>query len=340
NYVEITRGHPQAGRLPDGGTLGLSQDLASVPLDQILGALTPAVRSEVRVDLQSLGAGVHHEGKHLNQFLGELQPTVYNGGVVFNVLNRQRAQVADVVAQTGTVMRALANRTQDLRTLVTAADQTAQAVATRDRALQESLIQLPPTLDQARTSVLTLTGFAGLASPVISNLRVALANLGPVMRDLTPTAAAARRLFNDLPAFLKVANPLLSSLTKFSSAAKPAVPSVEALLSQLNPPLAYISPYYKEIGGFLENFGNGVQKDSAGDYIARCTCPISLESYSGFTPTEQALVEALIKAGGLGGIANPTANPLRAPGSLPAADQPFTGPYPQVMADPPPGLKP
>jgi ABC-type transporter Mla subunit MlaD len=187
---------------------------------------------------------------------------------------------------------------------------------------------------------LTLTGFAGLASPVISNLRVAVQNLGPVMRDLTPTAAAARRLFNDLPPFLKVANPLLSSLTKFSSAAKPAVPSIEALLSEVNPPLAYISPYYKEIGGFLLNFGNGVQKNSAGDYIGRCLCPISIASYSGFTPTEQALVQALLKAGGLGGIANPTANPLRAPGTLPAADQPFTGPYPHITADPPPGLKP
>jgi len=339
NFVEITRGHPQAGRVPDGGTLGLSQDLASVPLDEILNALTPAVRSEVRVDLQSLGAGVHHEGKHLNEFLGELQPTVYNGGVVFNVLGQQRAQVADVVAQTGTVMQALANRTQDLRTLVTATEQTAQAVASRDSALQASLIQLPPTLDQARTSVATLSGFAGLASPVISNLRVAVQNLGPVMRDLMPTAAAARRLFNDLPPFLKVDNPLLTSLTKFSSAAKPAVPSIEALLSQVNPPLAYISPYYKEIGGFLENFGNGVQRNSAGDYIGRCLCPISLESYSGFTPTEQALVQALIKAGGLGGIANPTANPLRAPGSLPAADKPFTGPYPQIMAEAPPGLR-
>jgi phospholipid/cholesterol/gamma-HCH transport system substrate-binding protein len=339
NYVEITRGHPQAGLVRDGGTLGLSHDLESVPLDEILNALDPTVRSEVRTDLQSLGAGLHHEGKHLNEFLGELQPTVYNGGVVFNVLNHQRAQVADVVSQTGTVMQALANRTQDLRTLITAAGQTAQAVASRDAALQESLIQLPPTLAQARTSVATLAGFSGLAAPVISNLRVAVQNLGPVMRELRPTAAAARRLFDDLPPFLRVANPLLSSLRRFSSASKPAVPSIEALLSQANPALAYVSPYYKEIGGFLENFGDGIQKDSAGDYIGRCLCPVSLESYSGFTPTEQALVQALISAGGLGGIANPTANPLRAPGSLPAANQPFTGTYPQISAEPPPSLR-
>ena len=339
NYVEITRGHPQAGLLKDGGTLGLSQDLQSVPLDKILNALDPAVRRQLRADLVSLGAGLHHEGRHLNEFLGELQPTVYNGGIVFKVLGDQRAQVADVVAQTGTVMQALANRTQDLRSLITAAEQTAQAVASRDTALQQSLIELPPTLAQARASVATLVGFAGLSSPVISNLRVAVQNLGPVMRELRPTAAAARRLFHDLPPFVRVANPLLTSLRRFSTAAKPAVPSIEALLSQANPALAYISPYYKEIGGFLENFGNGIMKDAAGNYIGRCLCPVSIQSFSNFTPAEQALVQALISAGGLGGIANPTANPLRAAGSLPAANQPFTGTYPQISAEPPPSLR-
>jgi ABC-type transporter Mla subunit MlaD len=341
NYVQITRGLPPAGRVADGGTLRLSHDLESVPVDKILNALTPPVRSEVRTDLQSLGAGVNHEGTNLNQFLGALEPTVYNGGRVLQVLNGQRAQLANVVSQTATVMQAIANRTQDLRTLITAGMRTARAVANRDTALQQSLIQLPSTLAQARTSVTTLASFSGLATPVIANLRVALRNLGPVIHDLGPTAAAARRLFDDLPPFLQVANPLLTRLKSFSRSATPAVPSIEALLRQTNPALAYLEPYYKEIAGFLENFGNGIQKENGtGDYIGRCLCPISVQSYSGFTPQEQALVQALIKAGGLGGIANPTANPLRQPGLLPAADTPFTGTYPRITAVPPTGLKP
>jgi len=340
NYVEITRGHPQTGQLRDGATLSLSHDLESVPLDKILNSLDPTVRREVRADLQSLGAGLHHEGKHLNELLGALQPTIHNGGTVLNVLNGQRAQVATVISQTATVMQALANRTQDLRTLVTEARSTAQAVANRDRRLQQSLIELPSTLAQARTSVATLAGFAGPATPVIANLRAAVDNLGPVFRDLQPTAAAARRLFRDLPPFLRVADPLLSSLRKFSGAAQPAVPAIEALLSQANPALAYISPYYPEIGGFLENFGNGGQIESfTHDYVGRCLCPVSALSFSNYTPTEQKLVQALIRAGGLGGIANPTANPLRRPGLLPTSDTPFTGSYPRLAADPPPGLK-
>jgi phospholipid/cholesterol/gamma-HCH transport system substrate-binding protein len=340
NYIQLTRGGPQHGRVPDGGSLPLTQDLESVPVDKILAALTPRVRSAVRTDLLSLGAGLHREGVHLNRFLGELQPTVYNGGAVLQTLNDQRAQLSDVVVQTGVVMQAIANRTQDLRTLITGAMQAAQAVGSRDTALAQSLVDLPPTLAQARTSVTKLAAFSGLATPVVSDLRAAVANLAPVMRELEPTAAGARRLFADLPAFVRAANPLLESLRNFSSAAQPALPGIEALLRETNPALAYLKPYSSEVGGFLENFGNIVQKQNGtGDYIGRCLCPISADSYTGYTPAQQALVKALIKAGALGGIANPTANPLRRPGLLPAANQTFTGTYPRISPDPPTPLK-
>ncbi len=57
NYIDLMRGHPQDGKLADGGTLPISHDLESVPLDKILNALTPGVRKEVQADLQSLGGG-------------------------------------------------------------------------------------------------------------------------------------------------------------------------------------------------------------------------------------------------------------------------------------------
>jgi phospholipid/cholesterol/gamma-HCH transport system substrate-binding protein len=341
NYIEITRGTPSDGTVPDGGTLPPSHDLQSVPLDKILNALTPAVRRQTQVDLQSLGAALDHQGRNLNEFLGALQPTVYNGGVVLGVLNAQRSQLADAVAQTGTVMQALANRTADLRSLITSGEQTAVAVAARDQALSQSLADLPATLAQARASVSTLSSFSGVATPVIANLRVAVSKLHPVMVELRPTAAAAKTLFADLPAFLRVANPLLSHLKAFARAGGPAVPAIDSLLAQADPALNYLKPYYADIGSLLQNFGGTIQRENiSGTYIGRCLCPISAESYTGLTPAEQALVQALIKAGGLGGIANPTANALRAPGSLPNETAPFTGTYPHITADPPSSLKP
>jgi virulence factor Mce-like protein len=340
NYIDLSRGNPQAGPLSDGGALALSQDQEAVPLDRILNSLDPNVRRQVRVDLQTLGAGLHHEGRHLNQFLGGLQPTVHNGGVVFSTLDGQRQQVAAAVQQTATVMQALANRNQDLQTLVSSAMTTAQAVAARDTALAQTFAALPGTLAQARTSVSKLSTFAGAATPVMSNLRVALDNLKPVFASLAPTAAAARKLFAQLPPFVRAANPLLTGLTNVSKAGTPAVPALGALLRQLNPSLTYLAPYAVEVGGFLENFGTSDYIGANGEYIGRCLCPISAQSYSGFTPTQQKLVQALIKAGGLGGIANPTANGLRRPGLLPNASTPFTGTYPHVQAEPATRLRP
>jgi phospholipid/cholesterol/gamma-HCH transport system substrate-binding protein len=339
NYIEITRGTPNDGTVPDGGRLPLSADLESVPLDKILNSLTPAVRRQTQIDLQSLGAGLDHQGQNLNEFLGALQPTVYNGGVVLGVLNAQRSQLADAVAQTGTVMQALANRTADLRTLIGSGEQTAVAVAARDQALSQSLIDLPATLAQARTSVSTLSSFSGVATPVIANLRVAVSKLHPVMVELKPTAAAAKTLFADLPTFLRAANPLLSNLKAFARAGGPAVPAIDSLLRQADPALDYLKPYYADVGSLLQNFGGTIQRENiSGTYIGRCLCPISAESYSGLTPTEQALVQALIKAGGLGGIANPAINPLRGPGTQPNADTPYSGTYPHILAMAPANL--
>jgi virulence factor Mce-like protein len=341
NYVELTRGLPKYGQIPDGGMLPLSHDLESVPIDKILNSLTGPVRRQVQVDMQALGAGLHNEGQHLNVFLGQLQPTVHNGGVVLRLLDAQKQQVADAVQQTGTVLHAIADRTQQLRSLVTGGMQTAQAVAARDVALVQGIGELPATLGQARESVARLSSFAGLATPVISNLRVAVTNLQPVMRELRPTAAASRTLFKDLPPFLRVADPLLTNLNGFSAAAGPAVPALSAFLRQTNPAFAFLKPYYRDVGHMIQNFGSSLMLEhGTGDYIGRCLCPISAASFTGYTPTEQDLVRALIKAGGLGGIANPNWNGLRAPGSGSDASAPYSGAaYPRIQEAPPVRLR-
>jgi phospholipid/cholesterol/gamma-HCH transport system substrate-binding protein len=311
-----------------------------VPLDKVLNSLTAPVRREVQTDLRSLGAGLRGQGQNLNAFLGQLQPTVQNGDTVLRLLNAQRQQVAGVVQQTGTVMHALADRTAAVRALVTGGLQAAQAVAARDQALETGLSELPATLTQARTSVAKLGSFSSLATPVISDLRVAVTNLDPVIHELGPTATSARTLFADLPAFLRVANPLLTRLQAFSSQAAPAVLPLQTMFRQINPAFDFLKPYYRDVGSLVQNFGSSLMRENGtGDYMGRCLCPVSAASYTGLTPTEQDLVRALIKAGGLGGIANPSWNGLRGPGTQPDASAPFSGGYPQLQEAPAPRLK-
>lgn len=336
NYIQVTRGDPKSGKIPNGGVLPMSHDLGGVSLDKILNALTPEVRKNISGDLRQFGAAVDGEGQKLNDFFGNLQPAVVNGTTLTRTLAAQKQQVASLIDQTGTVFNSLASRTQSLQTLIRAGKHTAEAVAARDTALSQGLVDLPSTLSQARTSVNILSSFSNTATPVISNLRVAVTKLDPAIHVLQPTAVAARALFNDLPPFLRRANPLLVQLKRFAGHARPAIRPLDSFLGQANPILKYLQPFSADLGSFLLNFGGSPQlENSDGTYIGRCLCPISAASFGNFTPQQQAFVRALIKAGGLGGIANPVDNVIRPAGTQPNAGIQYSGTYPQVKADPP-----
>ena len=115
NYVDITRGDPQAGEVPRKGTLPLAQDQEVAPVDKILNALDSETRERISHNLQVLGAGFKGRSKDWNRFLGSMEPALHDGGRVMSVLEEQKPQVAALVDQTGTVLQAIANRTADMQ---------------------------------------------------------------------------------------------------------------------------------------------------------------------------------------------------------------------------------
>jgi ABC-type transporter Mla subunit MlaD len=264
----------------------------------------------------------------------QLSPTVDDGQAVMSALNSENQQTAALIAQAGTVFNAIGNRQADMQTLITAAKTTATAVAARDAAFRAMLDQFPPTLHQAQNSVANLSSFSTQATPVISNLRVAMHTLQPVIHELGPTATKARQLLTDLQPMITAANPLLGNLRSFSSAATPALPQVDAMLLQANPALDYLKPYYREVTGTFSNFGGDVYLTKYGR-IFNCGCPVTLDSYGGYTPAERAALQSLIDAGILGQVGNIASNPYRGAGSLPDTATPWNGTYPFIGAQQP-----
>lgn len=316
NYLELTPGHRSAGVIRDGGSLAPTQAQEAVQVDQILNAFDPRTRAAVRRDLDALGPGLAGRGNDLNELFGNLDPTVQNGQAVLSVLNQQRQQVAQVVDKTGAVMQALGNRTQALQQLATDAKATAVAAASRDQALGAALDQLGPTLSQAQESVARLASFANGATPVISNLRVATADLRPVVQDLGPAAVQGQRLFAVLPPFLQRANPLLKDLRSFSNQTVPAVLALNAFLGKLNPALAYLSPFAREFGVVLPDVGSAVGVTDAVGHVGRVHAEIDANSLEGLTPADNLLLKALIQAGGLSKWLNNGNNPFPQPGTV------------------------
>ncbi|HEX4107745.1 MAG TPA: MlaD family protein [Solirubrobacteraceae bacterium] len=318
NYLEINRGTPSAGAVPNNGYLPASADQDAVALDTILNSLTPNVRNDIGSDLRQLGASLHGQGTNLNTLLGALQPTVTTGGEVFSILGQQKQQVADVVQQVGTVFQAIDNRTADLQTLIRAAKTTAQAVAARDTAFEQAFQQFPSTLEQARTSLSDVSGFATQASPVVGNLSTAMRDLRPLVNELGPTATDARGLIRELQPLINQANPLLASLNTFSSAAPPTFPELTNMMLQLDPVLDYMKPYYHDVAGALATFGSGFVNTKY-ETLGLCGCPVSQYSLAQnpLTGAESAALNSLEANGLLTQIPNIQDNGMKPPDSLP-----------------------
>lgn len=331
SYVDLRRGTPAGGRMPADAELPLDQAKSTILIDQVLESLDPATRKAVSLNLRALGRGLEGRSRDVSSLLGSLQPALDDTGEVARTLRQQRTEVAALVSQAGQLMRAVGDRTGDLRRLVTAAKTTAEAVARRDRALGEGIEELPATLQQARGSVSKLGGFSGRATPVVENLRAALSDLHPVLRDLRPSAVGARRLVREIPPLLERADPLLASLRRFAAVAPPAVDGLDSLLCEANPMLSYLTPYRRDLAAFTGNFGRFHVRDRWGN-VGQVHPLLNDRSYTGWSPELRKLAAPLLDDGVVGKVLKTGQNAYPEPGTS-GRPQPFSGRYPRVEAE-------
>lgn len=330
SYLDIEPGHPSSGKLPSGSTLPLTAAKEVVPLERILSTMDPATRREVRRNLDGFGTGLEGHGGDLNRLFGAAQPAVADTGKLMRVLKAQRAELAQLIGNTGVVTGALGERTAAFRTLAVTAKQTAQTVVARDDKLKESLGELPATLDRAQSSVHTLVSFSRSATPVVRDLKLSARDLAPTVRDLGPVARSTRELFRQLGPFLTKFDPLLTQLTPASNNLRGAVGPLDAFLRQANPFLGYLKPYSKEIGTWFGSVGSAVGFKDAYGYKGRVFAMVSPEDYTNFTADQKRLLGALMGALPAGGL-KPQSNVFPKPGD-PGQERPFDGGYTRVQA--------
>jgi phospholipid/cholesterol/gamma-HCH transport system substrate-binding protein len=316
NYLDINPGDYKSGKLPDGGTLPIQQAKPAVQLDEVLSTLDKRTRQEVRRNLDGLGIGVKGRGEDINRLFAASRPLAVDGGDVSRILRAQKQPVADVIEDTGRVMKAFADRTAQVRSLAVQAKRTAVAVASRDEAFTKAINQLDPALRQARESVNRLGSFAGRATPVAADLTDDAKLLEPVARDLRPAASETRAVFKQLPQMVSRINPALTKLDQFSGALQPAIGPLDANLRQLIPALDYIKPFAKEFGSFFANSGQINAYHDATGALGRVHLMMSDSTLTMFSPSTRKAVDALLHAGVGQLIRNEQRNSNPEPGTI------------------------
>src|SRR3954468_15313685 len=135
--AELTPGTPQAGKLPDGGTIPISQTLPDVNLDEVLASLDADTRDYLRLLLSDGGEALKDgNGKALAQTLRRIEPTAKYSRQVNEALAKRRANLARVVHNFSLLTDELGKRDNQVAGFVQNSNAVFAAFARQDSAIR------------------------------------------------------------------------------------------------------------------------------------------------------------------------------------------------------------
>jgi phospholipid/cholesterol/gamma-HCH transport system substrate-binding protein len=170
-FLDLSPGSPESPELASGGTIPMSSTATAVQLDQVLGAL----RAPERADLQELlkvygraltktptpaedatqppvvqgvsAAGAINSSFHFGAAAGKNTAIVSEA-----LLGLREHDLSNLIAAQSKVFGALLSRESALQDLITNFNTTMGALAAQSTNLATTIRELPPTLEQARTT--------------------------------------------------------------------------------------------------------------------------------------------------------------------------------------------
>jgi phospholipid/cholesterol/gamma-HCH transport system substrate-binding protein len=246
-YVELSPGHPQSGRIPDGGSIPRAQVRPTTEIDEVTRTFDPRTRRDAQRILGSLAVAVGARGEQINGSLGNLPPFADDSNRLLQILDTQHDAVRRLVADTGVVFDAVGRQNGELSGLIRSGDQVLQITARRNADLADTVRILPTTLAELRPTLAELQTVSRDAQPVVGELRPAAVKLAPALIDTAALAPDLRALFTDVGRVTDVSGRALPAATAIVRAAHPVFRILVPTLQQALPVVQFLGIYKEEL---------------------------------------------------------------------------------------------
>jgi ABC-type transporter Mla subunit MlaD len=281
-FVELTPGTSNAPLVKDGGWLPSGNVQPNTYLDQVLQVFDPITRQAFRTWQQSLAQGSQGQGANINDAFGNLPQFASDATDVLKVLNDQSNALSLLVKNTGVVFGALNRNTAQLHNLVVNAGQVFQATSDQQNSLAEIFKIFPTFLDQSKATLARLQTFSNNTDPLTRDLIPVAQDLGPTLRNVKAFAPDLRNTFQHLDPLITASQTGLPALRDVLNGVQPLLGALDPFLEQLNPILQYLEVYQMQTSQFLGNSGGAVAgniqaNDGLGHYLRQFS-PVGSES--------------------------------------------------------------
>lgn len=247
-YLALDPGTPSAGRLPEGGTLGLANTQPDIDVDQILDSLDADTRTYLLLLLAGGAQAFNGKGATasspsaataaaLAADFKRFAPVDRSALDFTKLLSKRSANLRRAIHNLDLVATSLGGVDTQLASLVKSSSTDFSAIASQDQALEQGISLLPGALRQTSSTLTKVKQFANTSGSALQKLVPFAHELGPALKALRPLAKQTTPVLKDqLEPF--ATDPgirrLVRTLTPAAGALAKAAPELSRSFSVLN----------------------------------------------------------------------------------------------------------
>jgi phospholipid/cholesterol/gamma-HCH transport system substrate-binding protein len=208
-YIDLTfpgtrRGEQQErDTIDDGGVIDTDETETAVDLDQLFNTLDPETRKALQQFFRGQAEQFRDAGVQANAGFHYLNPALSTSSRLFNELTRDQPVLERFLVDSSRLVTALAERRDDLASLVANANATTRALGNEKQALADSIELLPPFMRRANTTFVNLRAALDDVDPLVDASKPVAKLLGPFLDQARGFAADAEPTVADLRVALR-----------------------------------------------------------------------------------------------------------------------------------------
>lgn len=257
-YIEMTPGRGDAATIPDGGRLPAASVQQAQPLDKVLEAFTPTARRHLQGFVHGAAAAFRDRGEDVSAIVGAGAPAASDLGDVLGTLASQRDDLSDLIANSGSVFRAVGEREGAVADAVRSGNAVLASTARRQRALAATVRVLPGFLRSVTGVSRQIEAASGEVDRAVDALRPAAPKVAPTLRELQLTAPGLTRTFERLLPLMAASGRGLPAASRLIRSAGSSFAQVHPTLRELIPVLQLLAQVRDSAIAFLGNIGSTV----------------------------------------------------------------------------------
>jgi phospholipid/cholesterol/gamma-HCH transport system substrate-binding protein len=289
-YISIQPGPDNAPELEEDSVISAADTTSPVDLDQLFNTLREPERKGLQDIIQGSATIYAGRAAEANETYKYLSPSLVATDKLLQELSRDEQVLTDFLVNGAAVTSALAERRDDLAELTSNGNEALGAIASQNRALDRTLVALPPALRQANTTFFNLRAALDDLDPFIEATGDSTKDLAPFLRQLKPVLFRSRPVFRDLRRAVDLRgknNDLADAFAKLpalqSAAARSVPPSVQAMIDS-DDTLSFLRPYTPDLLAAVSKLGSvTAYYDADGRYARVQPAGLGIFSYNAAT---------------------------------------------------------